>query len=82
MENEEWPQGENHEPWRIISRELYWTLLKELALCTRLDFEITINQELPGTLLFPLFGASMPLAIILSYHSKLDVWRGVDNFSL
>lgn len=55
MENEEWPQGENHEPWRIISRELYWTLLKELALCTRLDFEITINQELPGTLLFPPF---------------------------
>ena len=84
VENEEWSHREHHEPRRIISRDLYWTLLEELAMCTRLDFGITINQELPGTPVFPLFGAGMPLAIILfmSYHSKLGVWRRVDNFSL
>ena len=53
-------------------------------MCTRLDFGITINQELPGTPVFPLFGAGMLLAMILfmSYHSELGVWRRADNFSL
>jgi len=65
VENGEWSHRENHEPRRIISRELFWILLEELAMCTRLDFGITINQELPGTPVFPLFGAGMPLAITL-----------------
>lgn len=55
MEIEKWSRGKSQEPWRIISREHYWALLKELATCTRLDFGIAIDQELPGTPAFPLF---------------------------